>query len=131
MRPTIFAVLFTVLVALLLTVTGPAQAQGQSQGVVSAAALKGRAGPGTGYAVLGVVRRGDVTVAISTHGIAPALAGLLREALDAILPAELERWIEIAKHTRSEWKRTHVPMSARRPLLLRALQRLYSTEGSP
>ena len=35
----------------------------------------------------GVVRRSDVTVAISTGGRAPALAGLLREAIDAWLPA--------------------------------------------
>ncbi len=35
----------------------------------------------------GVVRRGGVTIAISTSGDAPALAGLLREALDAVLPA--------------------------------------------
>jgi uroporphyrin-III C-methyltransferase / precorrin-2 dehydrogenase / sirohydrochlorin ferrochelatase len=35
----------------------------------------------------GVVRRSGVTVAISTGGRAPALAGLLREALDAWLPA--------------------------------------------
>ncbi len=31
----------------------------------------------------GVVRRGPVELAISTGGLAPALAGLLREALDA------------------------------------------------
>ena len=34
----------------------------------------------------GVVRRAGVTIAISTDGRAPALAGLLREALDAWLP---------------------------------------------
>ena len=39
----------------------------------------------------GVVRRDGVTVAISTNGRAPALAGLLREALDAWLPGDLER----------------------------------------
>ena len=38
----------------------------------------------------GVVRRGGVTFGISTDGAAPALAGLLREALDAMLPADLE-----------------------------------------
>ena len=32
----------------------------------------------------GVVRRGDVTIAISTGGAAPALAGLLREAVAAL-----------------------------------------------
>ena len=36
----------------------------------------------------GVVRRHDVTFAISTGGRAPALAGLLREALDAWLPED-------------------------------------------
>jgi|GEM_PF-1484959 len=73
----------------------------------------------------GVVRRGEVTVAISTGGIAPALAGLLREALDALLPDDLERWIEVARDARASWKRTAVPMTERRPLLLRALDRIY------
>jgi siroheme synthase-like protein len=73
----------------------------------------------------GVVRRGDVEIAISTGGTAPALAGLLREALDALLPRELERWIEVASQARREWKTAKVPMPERRPLLLRALQRLY------
>jgi siroheme synthase-like protein len=41
----------------------------------------------------GVVRRADVTVAISTSGDAPALAGLLREALDAVLPEDLDKWM--------------------------------------
>jgi len=74
----------------------------------------------------GVVRRGPVEIAISTGGLAPALAGLLREALEALLPEDLERWIEIAKRERVAWKQTQVPMPARRPLLLRALDRLYS-----
>ncbi|MGE3457102.1 MAG: bifunctional precorrin-2 dehydrogenase/sirohydrochlorin ferrochelatase [Kofleriaceae bacterium] len=74
----------------------------------------------------GVVRRGDVTVAISTGGTAPALAGILREALDALLPAELERWVEVAAAARAEWKRAGIPMTERRPLLFRALDGLYS-----
>ena len=73
----------------------------------------------------GVVRRGDVEIAISTGGTAPALAGLLREALDALLPDDLERWIDIANEARREWKKAKVPMQARRPLLLRALHKLY------
>jgi uroporphyrin-III C-methyltransferase/precorrin-2 dehydrogenase/sirohydrochlorin ferrochelatase len=73
----------------------------------------------------GVIRRGEVTVAISTGGIAPALAGLLREALDAVLPEDLERWIEVARDARASWKRNVVPMPERRPLLLRALDRIY------
>ncbi len=83
----------------------------------------------------GVVRRGPpdapaVEIAISTRGVAPALAGLLREALDAILPDELERWIEVAKAERVAWKRAGVPMAERRPLLLRAIERLYSNGRS-
>src|SRR5207302_1532256 len=40
----------------------------------------------------GVVHRGGVTVAVSTGGRAPALAGLLREALEAVLPEDVEAW---------------------------------------
>jgi len=73
----------------------------------------------------GVVRRGDVELAITTGGAAPALAGLLREALDALLPHDLERWIDVAIEARREWKHARVPMPERRPLLLRALHKLY------
>ena len=75
----------------------------------------------------GVVRRNGVTVAISTDGRAPALAGLLREAIDAILPVDLDAWMAVADDARREWKERQVPMGARRPLLLEALNRLYAT----
>jgi uroporphyrin-III C-methyltransferase/precorrin-2 dehydrogenase/sirohydrochlorin ferrochelatase len=77
----------------------------------------------------GVVRRGGVTIAISTSGDAPALAGLLREALDAVLPAELESWVDKARRERAVWRRTLVPMEKRRPLLLEALNALYERSG--
>jgi uroporphyrin-III C-methyltransferase/precorrin-2 dehydrogenase/sirohydrochlorin ferrochelatase len=77
----------------------------------------------------GVVRRGSITVAISTGGGAPALAGLLREALDAVLPEDLERWLTTARELRPGWRAEGVPMEGRRPLLLEALNRLY--EGRP
>jgi uroporphyrin-III C-methyltransferase/precorrin-2 dehydrogenase/sirohydrochlorin ferrochelatase len=77
----------------------------------------------------GVVRRGPLTVAISTGGGAPALAGLLREALEAVLPADLESWLSTARALRPEWRAGGVPIPARRPLLLQALNRLY--EGRP
>jgi siroheme synthase-like protein len=76
----------------------------------------------------GVIRRGEVEVAISTGGTAPALAGLLREALDALLPAELERWVEVAKRARADWKRANVPITQRRGLLLRTLVQLYRSD---
>ena len=78
----------------------------------------------------GVVRRDDVTVAISTGGRAPALAGLLREALDAWLPRDLERWMAAADEARSQWKRDGVSMEERRPLLLETLNRLYESKKS-
>jgi uroporphyrin-III C-methyltransferase / precorrin-2 dehydrogenase / sirohydrochlorin ferrochelatase len=77
----------------------------------------------------GVVRRGPAVVAISTGGLAPALAGLLREALDAVLPEDLERWIDLAIAVRADWKRTGTPIAERRPLLLRALERIYSASA--
>jgi uroporphyrin-III C-methyltransferase / precorrin-2 dehydrogenase / sirohydrochlorin ferrochelatase len=73
----------------------------------------------------GVVRRSDVTVAISTGGRAPALAGLLREALDAWLPADLEAWMQASDEVRRRWRAEGVPMEARRPQLLETLNRLY------
>jgi uroporphyrin-III C-methyltransferase/precorrin-2 dehydrogenase/sirohydrochlorin ferrochelatase len=79
----------------------------------------------------GVVRKGGVTLAISTGGAAPALAGLLREGIDALLPDDLARWEETAAALRKSWKEQSVPMEDRRPKLLQALNRLYSTAGGP
>jgi uroporphyrin-III C-methyltransferase/precorrin-2 dehydrogenase/sirohydrochlorin ferrochelatase len=78
----------------------------------------------------GVVRRGGVTVAISTDGEAPALAGLLREALDAVIPADVDAWAAEARALRPAWRAAGVPMSSRRPLLLEALNRLYAERSS-
>ena len=50
----------------------------------------------------GVVRRDGVTIAISTDGRAPALAGLLREALDAWLPRELDAWMKASDDARRD-----------------------------
>ena len=72
-----------------------------------------------------VVRRAGVTIAFSTDGRAPALAGLLREALDAWLPADLGEWMAAADEARREWKQNGVPMEDRRPMLLETLNRLY------
>ncbi len=75
----------------------------------------------------GVVRRGGVTLGISTDGAAPALAGLLREALDAMLPADLDAWTVRAHEARQSWRARGVPMEARRPELLEALNELYES----
>ena len=73
----------------------------------------------------GVVRRGGVTLAISTEGRAPALAGLLREALEAVIPDEIGSWVALGAALRAKQKQARVPMGERRPLLLRALNRIY------
>ena len=73
----------------------------------------------------GVVRRSGVTIAISTAGRAPAMAGLIREALDAWLPGNLDEWMAAADEARREWKVRGVPMDERRPQLLQVLNRLY------
>jgi uroporphyrin-III C-methyltransferase/precorrin-2 dehydrogenase/sirohydrochlorin ferrochelatase len=72
-----------------------------------------------------VIERGGVTVAFSTAGEAPAVAGLLREGIDAILPTDLDRWVAEAESLRAGWKAASVPMSNRRPLLLQALNKIY------
>ena len=73
----------------------------------------------------GVVRKGGVTLAVSTDGRAPALAGLLREALAAVLPDDIDRWTHTASQARAFWKAARVPIEERRPLLLEALNELY------
>jgi len=78
----------------------------------------------------GVVRRDDVTIAISTSGDAPALTALVREALDAVLPGDLDEWMETAREERLRWREEGVPMEARRPRLLRALNELYGVDPS-
>jgi len=74
----------------------------------------------------GVVRRDGVTLAISTSGDAPALTSLLREAIDALLPADLAAWVWQARAERATWRHDQVPMEARKPRLLRALNALYA-----
>lgn len=76
-----------------------------------------------------VLRRGGVTIALSTDGDAPALAGLLREGLEALLPEDLDGWMTCARDARRKWLAERVPMERRRPLLLAALVALYESRG--
>jgi uroporphyrin-III C-methyltransferase/precorrin-2 dehydrogenase/sirohydrochlorin ferrochelatase len=73
-----------------------------------------------------IVRRAGVTMALSTDGEAPALAGLMREALEALLPDDLDAWVGRAKQARRDWLARAVPMAERRPLLLEALVEMYA-----
>jgi uroporphyrin-III C-methyltransferase / precorrin-2 dehydrogenase / sirohydrochlorin ferrochelatase len=73
-----------------------------------------------------IVQKAGVTIAMSTDGEAPALAGLLREALEVLLPDDLEAWMATAKDARRKWLAERVPMAERRPLLLQALNDIYA-----
>ena len=87
--------------------------------------------PKTASAYAGAtVRTGDLQIAISTGGRAPALAGLVREAIETILPKESGRWVRHAAALRKEWKARGIPMKRRRPLLLDSLNALYSGRSS-
>ncbi len=85
--------------------------------------------PATAY-LGGVLRRAGVTIVVSTDGEAPALAGLLREAIDAVLPRDLDKWMTTARRVRRRWKAEGVPMPERRPQLLVALNGLYGQRGA-
>lgn len=78
----------------------------------------------------GAIARGGVTVAFSTGGQAPALAGLLREALDEIVPADVGRWLERAHELSQKQRLEGVPMAARRPQLLETLNDLYESRDT-
>ena len=74
----------------------------------------------------GTINRGGVTVAFSTAGQAPALAGLLREAFDELVPPDIGAWAERAATLSRVQRADGVPMPQRRPQLLDALNRLYA-----
>ena len=68
----------------------------------------------------GVVRRGPVTIAISTSGEAPALARLLREVLEQVLPDE--GFVDAARALREKWKADKTPMGSRFGELVQAFK---------
>jgi uroporphyrin-III C-methyltransferase/precorrin-2 dehydrogenase/sirohydrochlorin ferrochelatase len=76
----------------------------------------------------GVLRKGGATIAVSTEGHAPALAGLLREGLEAVIPDQIETWVRAAQALRARQKAEGVPLAERRPALLDALNRLYAAK---
>ncbi len=70
------------------------------------------------------LERGGITIALSSDGHAPALVSLLRRAIDAILPDDLDVWSRLAATERRAWRENGVPFAKRTPLLLRALNDL-------
>ena len=67
-----------------------------------------------------IVRRGPVTIAISTSGEAPALARLLREVLEQALPDE--GFVDAARALRERWKADRTPMASRFGELVQAFK---------
>jgi precorrin-2 dehydrogenase/sirohydrochlorin ferrochelatase len=54
------------------------------------------------FIVPSIVRRGDITIAISTSGKSPALARKLRTLLEAVLPAEYASLVTLVSEARQE-----------------------------
>jgi len=76
------------------------------------------------------LHRGGVTVAISSGGRAPAVARLLRELLEQLLPSDetLQSWVSQAESLRAEWQQAGVPLSRRYRSLLQRLANQHSDE---
>lgn len=72
-----------------------------------------------------LLTRGPVTLALSTAGRAPAVARLLREVLEELLPdgEQLARWVAQAEALRPIWRREKRAMRERYRELLQALLR--------
>jgi uroporphyrin-III C-methyltransferase/precorrin-2 dehydrogenase/sirohydrochlorin ferrochelatase len=75
----------------------------------------------------GVVRRSGAAIAISTAGRAPALAGLLRESIDALLPDDetLDAWFREGDALKQQWRASGLPMEARRAQMAEVIARAY------
>lgn len=56
-----------------------------------------------------VVRRGDLTIAISTKGRSPALAKHMRKLIGEAVPAEYEQVLEVLAAVRDELRSRHIP----------------------
>lgn len=75
------------------------------------------------------IRRPPFLIAISTGGAAPALARLVREIIEQVLPDS--DWVDQATALRARWKRENVPMSSRFPELVRVLAERAGYLGKP
>ncbi|GAC1353331.1 MAG: hypothetical protein NVSMB1_25840 [Polyangiales bacterium] len=67
-----------------------------------------------------VVRRPPFVIAISSSGELPAMARLLRELLEALLPPD--RCITAARALRTKWRAEKTPIESRFQALVRALK---------
>jgi uroporphyrin-III C-methyltransferase/precorrin-2 dehydrogenase/sirohydrochlorin ferrochelatase len=72
------------------------------------------------------IRRGPVSIAISTSGESPALARLIREVLEHALP-EAE-WIDAARALRDRWRAEGTAFESRFGELVKAVKEKLKTE---
>ena len=77
-----------------------------------------------------IVDRSPLVVAISSSGTAPVLARLLREKLEALLPATLGQMADIAGQWRGKVKARFTKMSARRRFWEKAFNGLFASQVS-
>ncbi|MBP2168059.1 uroporphyrin-III C-methyltransferase/precorrin-2 dehydrogenase/sirohydrochlorin ferrochelatase [Erwinia toletana] len=75
-----------------------------------------------------IVDRSPLVVAISSSGTAPVLARLLREKLEALLPANLGQMAQIAGEWRGKVKQRFHKMSDRRRFWERAFNGLFASQ---
>ncbi|HVJ93430.1 MAG TPA: bifunctional precorrin-2 dehydrogenase/sirohydrochlorin ferrochelatase [Labilithrix sp.] len=67
-----------------------------------------------------VIRRGPLTIAISSSGEAPALTRLVREVFEQALPDR--DWVDAARALREKWRAEGTPMTSRFSELVRAFK---------
>jgi uroporphyrin-III C-methyltransferase/precorrin-2 dehydrogenase/sirohydrochlorin ferrochelatase len=77
---------------------------------------------GTAYGCA-ILRRGPVTIAISTSGESPALSRLIREVLEHALPEA--DWIDAARALRDRWRADGTPFESRFAELVKGLKERF------
>lgn len=56
------------------------------------------------FSVPAVMRRGDLSVAVTTEGISPAFSRVIKEEIAGFLPKNVDEWLKILKKVRDEMK---------------------------
>ena len=56
------------------------------------------------FTVPAAIKRGDLTVAVSTGGISPAFSRIIKEEISDFLPNNIDEWLKIIKRIRNEGK---------------------------
>lgn len=73
------------------------------------------------FIIPAMVERGDLTVAISTNGKSPALAGHLRRRISSMLGSEYGHFLDVLDEIRDRLKKTRLNFDQRKRLLYRLI----------